>query len=119
MRTASRNIFPENVRTERITTLPDRQKQMILNYMWNRYRTAINKGTDGRDTDYHIICHDTSLYGSLQRAGLTVFHGYVTFDLHIDGEHITRAFYRLDDAWLALRILYNLFEGLPLEEGLR
>ncbi|MBE6989778.1 MAG: hypothetical protein E7426_03405 [Ruminococcaceae bacterium] len=102
----------------RIDTVSDAGKQQILDYMWSRYRTEIHMATSMRRTVYSIICHDIARYPTLRWNGMSVKHGFVHFDLTIDGEHFTDCFFRAEDAYTALRVLYNLFEDLPLDEEL-
>ena len=111
-------VRPDGLMSGRVTSLPDRMQSAILQYMWTRYRTEIHIGGRRYNKLYSIICHDANLYPQMKRRGMTIFHSFVDFNLRVNGRQYHRHFDTVEEAYMALRVLYNLFEGKSLDDGL-
>jgi hypothetical protein len=105
----------ESVQNGRVVSLPDPGADHVVKVMWDDYTTEIQVIRGG----YSIFCYDTTLYPVLHRSGLSVRDCVVEFDFVVEGQHYTDRFDDLTEAYIALRLLYNLFEGHPLAEGLQ
>jgi len=103
----------------RVSNLPSREATAVLWQMWEAHATEIRPVRDGFDSRYSIFCRERAHQDRLRRCGLTVSADVVEFDFEVDGVHYGRCFDDLTEAYIALRLLYNIFEERPLHEGLR